>query len=40
MRRRGISLAAVARHLETLAANVRIVAPDAVGESLEVVPRG
>ena len=35
----GIGSDAVTQHLEALAANVRVVAPDSVIESLEVVPR-
>jgi DNA/RNA-binding domain of Phe-tRNA-synthetase-like protein len=36
----GISPEAVIRHLEALATGVRVVAPNAAVESLEVVPRG
>jgi DNA/RNA-binding domain of Phe-tRNA-synthetase-like protein len=36
----GISPAAVTKHLEILAAGVRVVAPNATIESLEVVPQG
>jgi DNA/RNA-binding domain of Phe-tRNA-synthetase-like protein len=36
----GIAAETVTRHLETIAAGVRIVAPDAAIESLEVLPQG
>jgi DNA/RNA-binding domain of Phe-tRNA-synthetase-like protein len=35
----GVGSSAVTRHLETLAACIRVVAPHAVSESLEVIPR-